>query len=166
MNATVCNGGAWRGRRGRRALQPGGAEVKGANPPSHLDVLASQGLGLASETREDGGDRSRGGPGLDRVGLAKGGREGDLNESRAGAGLRPPPRGEAHPRPLPGLEPWSARLPWRAPLAAPLRRPAGVARPTAASSTPSAASRRLASRATFPSPAAFLRPSLPIRFLL
>ena len=26
MNSAVCNGGAWRGRRGRRAVQPGGAE--------------------------------------------------------------------------------------------------------------------------------------------
>lgn len=30
MNAVFCNGGAWRGRGGRRALQPGGAQVRGA----------------------------------------------------------------------------------------------------------------------------------------
>lgn len=30
MNAVFCNGGAWRGRGGRRAIQPGGAQVKGA----------------------------------------------------------------------------------------------------------------------------------------
>lgn len=47
----------------------------------------------------------------DRVGLAIGGREGGLNESRAGAGLRPPARGGAHPRPFGSAAPICAPPP-------------------------------------------------------
>lgn len=131
MNSAVCNGGAWRGRRGRRAVQPGGAEVKGATF-LHIEACWRPRVwGWLRKPEGTEGTGVGGSPGPDRVGLAKGGREGGLNESRAGAGLRPPARGGAHPGPLRGPQPRAARFSLRprpachggAPLAAPLPDP-------------------------------------------
>lgn len=111
----------------------------------------------------------------DRVGLAIGGREGGLNESRAGAGLRPPARGGAHPSPSGACSPdLCASALGRTPrpgLAAPAGRsppppgPAGTARAAVASFTPSAASRRPGLPLPLPQPALLSSgPCSPFRF--